>query len=556
MQKTLAKFVLTGVMSGILFSSLASATNPINTLTATPKLPEKQTATPTLKLSACQALEQINLGDKVKITAVTFNATGLIPADPMSAFTGGQAKDQQVAPHCVVTGIIEERTGADGKPYGTKFELRLPTNWNNAFLFQGGGGVDGFVAPAIGSVPINTANATPALERGYAVVSMDGGHPTPTPDFGLDQQARLDFAYQAIGKVVNVAKTIIQQVYGQRPQQSYFMGCSNGGREAMIALQRYPTEFNGIVAVNAGFRLSRAAVAQQWDYQQFLKAAPTNAAGEKTLSNALTQNDLDQVRNTILKQCDAKDGIADGIVNAWENCNIDPNSLPLSKEQIAALRAVMDGAKTSQGQQIYAGWYWDTGINQDGWRMWKLGNSQTAQANALSLTLGAGSLLYYFMTPAQPDFDISKFDFDKDVARVYQTGYLNDAVSTDLSTFFAQGGKLIVVTGASDPVFSAKDQVEWYQQMLADTPAGKDSSRLFVLPGMNHCGGGNGLDDVDPLTALENWQANPSVAPEQILGRGRNYPGKEMPVCAYPNVAYYNGGDANKATSYTCRIIK
>ncbi len=148
-------------------------------------------------------------------------SNGEIPADKMAAFTGGSVKTLQAAPHCIVEGEIGARTGADGKHYGTRFQLRLPENWNNKFLFQGGGGVDGFIAPAIGNIPINTTTATPALMRGYAVVGMDGGHPTPTPEFGADQQARLDFAYQATGKVVGVAKQLIQQAYQQKPQHSF-----------------------------------------------------------------------------------------------------------------------------------------------------------------------------------------------------------------------------------------------------------------------------------------------------------------------------------------------
>ena len=156
----------------------------------------------------CLALKNL----KIAATAISKAewSKGEIAADAMSAFTGGSTSAQQAKPHCVVEGEIGARTGADGKHYGTRFQLRLPEAWNKRFLFQGGGGVDGFIAPAVGNIPVNTTTATPALMRGYAVVSMDGGHPTPTPEFGADQQARLDFAYQSTGKVTTVAKQIIQ----------------------------------------------------------------------------------------------------------------------------------------------------------------------------------------------------------------------------------------------------------------------------------------------------------------------------------------------------------
>ena len=489
---------------------------------------------------SCRALQQAALPATVINSAVW--SDGTIGGDNMAALTGGSADAQKAPPHCVVSGEIGARTGADGKHYGIKFELRLPENWNRRFLFQGGGGVDGFVAPAVGNIPVRSSTATPALMRGYAVLSMDGGPPPPTPDFGADQQARLDFAYQATGKVTPVAKALIRQHYGQAPQHSTFMGCSNGGREALIAAQRYPLEFDGIIAANSGFRLSRAAVAQQWDYQQLMKAAPTNDKGEKILANALTQADLDQVSAAVLQHCDSKDGRADGVINAWENCDFQPDGLDLPKEKIAALKAVMDGAHDSKGNPIYSGWYYDSGLNQPDWRNWKLGTSQTAEAVARSVTLGAGSLLWYFMTPAVPDFDLTTFDFDRDPPKTYQTGALNDAVSTDLSSFKANGGKLIIVTGVSDPVFSAKDQVAWYRALQQDTADAHSFSRLFMVPGMNHCGGGKAYNDFDPLTALENWQ-DKGEAPQQLLARGKAFPNQKMPLCAYPQVATYKDGN-------------
>ncbi|WP_366144692.1 tannase/feruloyl esterase family alpha/beta hydrolase [uncultured Cardiobacterium sp.] len=491
----------------------------------------------------CLALQQTTLPDTV-INSVTWS-DGAIDGDNMAALTGGSAAAQKARPHCVVSGEIGARTGADGKHYGIKFQLRLPENWNQRFLFQGGGGVDGFVAPAVGNIPVRSSTATPALMRGYAVVSMDGGHPTPTPDFGADQQARLDFAYQATGKVTTVAKALIRQHYQQAPKHSTFMGCSNGGREALIAAQRYPLEFDGVIAANPGFRLSRAAVAQQWDYQQLMKIAPTNDKGEKILANALTQEDLDKVSAAVLKQCDSKDGRADGIINAWENCDFQPDSLDLPQAKIAALKAVMDGAHDSKGNPIYSGWYYDTGLNQPDWRAWKLGTSQTGKADARNVSLGAGSLLWYFMTPAVPDFNLEKFDFDRDPLKTYQTGALNDAISTDLSSFKAGGGKLIVVTGVSDPVFSAKDQVAWYKTLQQDTADAASFSRLFMVPGMNHCGGGQAYDDFDPLTALENWQ-DKGEAPNALTARGKAFPNQEMPLCAYPQVTMYKDG------SYRC----
>ena len=189
-----------------------------------------------------------------------------------------------------------------------------------------------FVAPALGSIPVQASSATPALLRGYAVVSMDSGHQGSTPNlpavfdvaFAADQQARLDYAYAAIGKVTERAKQLVQANYRSAPKHSYYMGCSTGGRESMIAAQRYPNEFDGVVVGNAAFRLSRATLGGTWNYQHLMAAAPKNAQGQKILARALTQKDLDAVVKGVLKRCDAKDGVADGIVNAWESCDFKP----------------------------------------------------------------------------------------------------------------------------------------------------------------------------------------------------------------------------------------
>ena len=519
------------------------------------KQPNPQTPLSTSVARQCLALKELRLYDTTITQAQWVNA-GKLPRDDAAALTGSSTEtaDTEYPAHCLLEGEIEKRTGADGKSYHIGFQMRLPESWNGKFLFQGGGGTDGFIAPAVGSIPTSGATAAPALKRGYAVASMDGGHQGMDASFGADQLARVNFAYAATGKVTTAAKQIISSLYQKSPQYSYFMGCSNGGREAMMAAMRYPQEFDGIVAGNPGFRLSKAAMGEAWDNQHFLAAAPKNSKGERLVANALTDDDLNAVAEGIKNRCDAKDGLADGIINAWESCDFKPEMVQdkIGAEKVKLLNAVFGGAKNSRGENVYSSWPYDAGINTPGWRMWKIGTSQTAEPNAINFTLGAGSLPNYFMTPHSPTFSVLDFDFDRDPAKTMQIGGINNADSTDLTTFQARGGKMVIFEGVSDPVFSAHDLRDWYLQLQQDTSNARDTVRLFNVPGMTHCGGGNALDSFDPLTTLENWREK-GQAPEYMAATGKAFPGKSQPICAYPKVAVYVKGDENKAESFECR---
>lgn len=502
-----------------------------------------------------------------KITETEYITAGKSEKDPFRMFTGAPDLEFDLPAHCLVRGEIEPRTTANGKDNALRFEVRLPQNWQNRFIFQGGGGTDGFLANAIGTTPISGSTATPALNRGYAVTSMNGGHDGVDPTFGLDQQARLDYAYAAIGKVTQAAKTIVNKYYDKQPAFSYFMGCSNGGREAMIAAQRYPGEYNGVIAANPGFHLSRAAISEVWDTQTLMRIAPANEQGQKVLANALTNQDLQIISDAVLNQCDAKDGVKDGLINDYKNCGFNPDNLIckssadsscLSEEKVTAVKQIFGGAKDSRGNILYSTWPYDAGITAPGWRAWKLGFSQdAAKPDALNAVLGAGSLMFYFMTPPNPQADLAHFDFDQAESLVRETGALNDATSTMLDTFVQNGSKLMIIQGVSDPVFSADDIENWYLKTKQTTSNGDQAAmnewnRLFMVPGMTHCGGGPALDDLDPLTAMQNW-VEKQQSPDYLPAKGKSFPGKNMPVCAYPQVATYKGkGDINAIESYQC----
>ncbi|MET7242388.1 tannase/feruloyl esterase family alpha/beta hydrolase [Methylobacterium sp. EM32] len=516
---------------------------------------------------ACGDLAQLARPD-LRITRAEALPAGTLPADnPGRAALTGAARAKAALPaHCLVEGTIDPRTGAGGVAYGIGFQLRLPDAWNGRFLFQGGGGLDGVIGEALGAIPVSGATAAPGLLRGYAVASTDSGHrgrDNADASFGLDQQARIDFAYRAVGEVAREARALIASRYGRPPAHAYFMGCSNGGRSALMAATRFPTAFDGIVAGAPAFRLTRAALGQIWDMQAFLAAAPKDQEGRPILAEAFSEADLALVAQSVLKACDAADGLADGAVEAVSSCRFDPASLAcpgdknatcLGERQVEALRRAFRGAEDGKGQPVYASWPWDPGLAAPGWRAWKLGTSKTATPNARNATLGPAAIANYFLTPPDPGFDALRFDFDRDPPRTAETAALNDPTGTFLSTFTARGGRLLVYQGVADPVFSARDLVAHWQELARSNggAAFSETARLFLVPGMTHCGGGPALDDFDPLTAIEAWVER-GEAPDRLLARGTAFPGRTRPLCPYPQEARYQGGEAERAESFACQ---
>jgi feruloyl esterase len=550
---------------------------------------------------ACLALPFVLAGtllrDPAPATAHdrTIACEGLAEASlPFTRITLAQANPASTAPaapaHCQVQGRINERIGQDGKPYAIAFHLRLPVDWNGRLFFQGGGGLDGNLGNALGS--IGTGQTTNAVSLGYAVVSTDAGHtPEPVPGvggalFGLDPQARVDYGYHALDVVTRTAKRILRLHYGQGPRYSYFVGCSNGGRQGMVASQRFPGHFDGIVAGDPGFRLPQAAVAEAWDSQVFAAlATQLDVGGQPYLPTTFSTGDLALVAQAVLARCDALDGLADGIIDDLPSCRLDPAELQcpgakdatcLSPEQVAALQKVFRGARNSRGRVLYSDWPYDAGIGDGGWRVWKLGFPAPPGAplvnNAINVTLGATALPYVFVTPPDPvpAADLVRymleFDFDRDAPRIFHaSGIYTEspvefmtAASTDLREFRRRGNKLIIYHGASDPVFSVNDTIRWYRRLAREAPGRVDRFvRLFVIPGMTHCAGGPATDAFDALAPIVEWVEH-GRAPEAIVATARAtspWPGRTRPLCPYPAQARYTGsGDIDNAGSFVCRL--
>ena len=481
---------------------------------------------------------------------VTLQKAESIPAGPLAAPPGAPPGPPAQAPaHCQVEGIIGAHTGRDGKPYGIRFALALPDPWNGRLLYQGGGGLNGSVQPPLGAT---AAGDSSALARGFAVVSSDSGHQGQGFDasFMADQQALLDFLYQDIGKVMGVARPLVAAHYGNAVAHSYFVGCSTGGREAMIAAQRYPNEFDGIVAGAPAMRTNYSNLATSWISTQLNTIAPKDAQGRPQTGQALSDGDRKLVVDGLLKACDALDGVQDGMIFNVRGCHFDPAVLQcptrqktdqcLSAAQVAAIKTGFAGPRTPAGVAAYTGFAYDTGIGFKG--------------------MGLPGLLNGAFVPEGPQPTDTRMDVEARAAVAHDAREMAGDTDawTNLSSYTAHGGKLIFFHGMSDPWFSALDTVRYYEQLGGDSANGpgpvSDWSRLFLVPGMSHCGGGDAtLDQFDLLSAIVGW-VEQGQAPAQVVATGHDFPGRSRPLCAYPQHAHYKGsGDPQSAANFSCR---
>ena len=515
-------------------------------------------------------------GDLVKtqIENATISEAVEVPAGKPLTIGGGFTPAVQITSlpaHCLVHGEVNHHKGADGKDYGDKFELRMPSNWKGRLLFIGGGGLDGRLNPAIGlQGPVTTPDSKSALTMGYAVVTTDGGHENAgfgmvDGSFGADPEARADYNYLSTKRVTDVARKVIAQYYGSPIRYSYFQGCSNGGREGLIAAERYPSYFDGVIAGSPAFNLTHAAIAEAWNTVQLATIAPKKPDGTPDLSQSLTESDLKLLVSAILDKCDALDGLKDGLIFNPEACHFDPSVLTckaaqtfncLPAQKVAVIEAIFRGPHTARGNPIYSSWPYDSGDSAQGWRAWMTGFGPTPSINVMIFPQFFNGLA---LAGVPPPIDIFKFNFETDPARIDKASAEINATATDWSSFRAGNAKLLLYVGMSDPVFSANDLLRFYKQIEQSNGGERKTesfARLFLVPGMNHCSGGPGLDDFDTLGTMQAWVEEGKV-PQRIISSGQAFPGRTRPLCAYPLTAIYDGhGNPEDAASFNCRLPK
>ena len=418
-----------------------------------------------------------------------------------------------------------------------KIEVWLPASgWNAKFEAVGNGGWNG-------NIDIN-ALAT-GLRRGYATSSTDTGHPGGGGPWMQSREKLIDFGYRAVHEMTMKAKAIVAAYYGNGPQLSYFNGCSAGGRQALKEAQRFPEDFDGIVAGAPALNTTGRAAFSMWVAQ----------AMHKDEASYIPPSKYPLIHNAVLEACDAGDGVKDGVLENPKRCKFDPKVLEcesgdaptcLTPPQVESARKSYAAAVNPRTkQEIFPGL--EPG-SELGWATF-----------ASPQPFGLGAQMYQYMVFNDPNWDYKTLNFDTDMARTdkIENGTIN-ALDTSLKPFFARGGKLIHYHGWGDPQITPMSSVNYYKGVLETMGSAgkvKDNYRLFMVPGMAHCGGGDGTSSFDMLSALEQW-VEKHKAPEQILAsRMRNGAvDRTRPLCPYPQVATYKGtGSTDEAANFVCK---
>jgi feruloyl esterase len=443
-----------------------------------------------------------------------------------------------------------------------KLEVWMPASgWNGKYQGQGNGGFAGMIGyPALGA----------AIKRGYAAAGTDTGHAGGDAAWALGHPEKvIDFGYRGIHEMTLTAKAIIEAFYADHPQHSYFASCSDGGREALMEAQRFPQDYDGILAGAPANYWTHLLLGTMWvDQATTLDQASYIPAGK-----------LPAIAAAVLAACDAQDGVADGILNDPRQCHFDPATL-LCKEadsngcltapQVTALKKIYAGPHDSAGHQLFPGYLPGAEEGPGGWTLWITGS-----APGRSLLFFFGTQYFTNMVYEQAGWDYKTFNVDQ-AAKLAdsKTARALNATDPNLEPFRARGGKLIMYHGWGDAAIPAPNTIDYYDSVVATMGRGNTDSflRLFMAPGMQHCGGGPGPNSFgqgansppyDPehniYTALEQW-VEKSVAPSRITATkyvddSNPAQGVKMtrPLCPYPQVAKYKGtGDTNDAANFVC----
>jgi pimeloyl-ACP methyl ester carboxylesterase len=468
---------------------------------------------------ACESLKGLMLPD-VKMTEATMVA---VPV-----------------PHCRISGVIGKEVN---------FSVWMPTVWNGRFVMGGQGGFGGIVeSQAIGMMD--------GLRKGYATAGTDTGHAGTVASGAWalgDMERIVNYAHASIHTVSEVGKAAVKANYGRAPDKSYFAGCSNGGRQALMAAQRYPNDFDGIV-VGAPVVDFVGVAATDTDVTAKMYPDPKNLSAP-----ILNRADREALGKAVLARCDKLDGLEDGLMTEPKKCDFEAKSMAckganrdgcLSKPELAAVEAIVKGPRAG-GKTYHPPFPYGAEPFDGGWGRWMAGSKDGTAPGVPSLFYGFGvGFMRYFVTQ-DANWDYRTLDLPN-LAKI--SGLIQKTLSPndpDLSAFRSSGGKMLVYHGWLDAALSPIMTTEYIDAVYAKDAAAKADVKLFMLPGVLHCAGGPGPDQIDYLDVLDKW-ASGGPAPEDLNAGFRDGGGRK--VCAYPKVQVYKGsGDGRSPDQFECR---
>jgi hypothetical protein len=498
----------------------------------------------------CAGLTNLRLADTVITMAVP----------TLGTFTSPDGKLLEDLPaFCRVVGVIRPTSDSH-----IEFEVWMPiAGWNGKFQGIGNGGFAG----AIPHEPL-----AQAVRRGYAAASTDTGHKGGGTDakWALGHPEKvIDFGHRAIHEMTVKAKAVVAAFYGEPPSRSYFASCSTGGRQALMEAQRYPDDYDGLVAGAPAAAWTRLLFDKVWNAQALLRPAAH-----------ITPATLAVLTQAVVAACDRRDGVPDGVLVSPDTCSFDPHTLLckgvesddcLSAQQAAALAAIYDGPRTSDGRRLARGFPPGAETGPGGWARWLTG---PAPGQSLQATFAQGALAY--MVFERPNYDLGDFAFERDVAIVdAKLGPLLNATDLDLSAFHKRGGKLILFHGWNDPALSVYETIDYYQAVRGRMGSAVDAfARLYLIPGLQHCTGGPGATYIgglnvpfrdaehDVSAAVERW-VEEGVAPGDMIATAapdRTNLAAAAPatprrrICPYPQVPVFDGkGSPDDPAAWACQ---
>jgi hypothetical protein len=509
-----------------------------------------------LAAETCDSLPALKLANTTITSAKTVAAGAFSMPQGTPASPSGSASLKKLPDFCRVEGVLQPSSDSH-----IEFEVWLPAfGWNGKIHGEGNGGFAG---------SIDYSGLAASVLNGYAASSTDTGHKGNATDarWALGHPEKIvDFGYRAVHETAEVSKAIVHAFYAENAQHSYFSSCSNGGRQALMEAQRYPADYDGIIAGAPAGSFTRIVASFTWNLQ----------AAEIDPAAYIPADKYPAIEAAVLAACDARDGVKDGVIDDPTKCDFKPATLLcngaesaacLTQPQITALEKIYAGPRNSQGEQIYPGFLPGGQSGLGGWPLWISGAAPHQSLQYAFGTQGGANLIYQ---NAAWDFRAYNFDHDVKVADD-SMGQRLDAVDPNLKALRDRGGKLMLYHGWSDSALAPKATVNYYQSVAAKMgpKVTAEFVRLYMVPGMQHCGGGPGPDSFGATTsgpkedaqhsmsaALERW-VEAGIPPDKIIAT--KYAGKDVvrtrPLCPYPQVARYSGtGSTDDAANFKCVI--